>query len=927
MSIAAAWLSGGAAHAQTPSVRVAVVLDERVDDERRPESDVEAVVTDALASRPEFVLVDPEQAQRVRLATHGSSLLEADVDQLVTALDADFLLVGEIRFSMNDTEGTGLSVHSFSVRGRTKLIAVDSAQILGAPRPRGNAFHPASREAALFRGATACGEDLVEAVVEIIESRLPRRAELFVDVGAPLDPSAIHETLECVADEMGAPARLLVQHERGFHVELTTDDSAIELARRFGSAGLCGLRIRGSSRHALRAQYAPRVLVPVMAARFELRVQSEGGKTRSQWLRDEVPRSLLADLSDLHFTEIDPRLELRDRLPPKAKKALGISGRIVKSEAETRISARVTALYRRKTILSEHVSCPNDGIGACMGRLTDAISSQLFDRVLANRHVIPVGKEIAVGRQRRVLKLSTPEIPDLYPARLAHYDEFPLGEIEVTNISEEEVTEISAFAMLEGLSKSQPIAVPAERLPPTQSISVPFQLALNPSRLEAHDENATRLLSLRVEYRIGEFTYTQKRSRPVMVYSRNALDWNDHGAVAAFVTADEPRIADLVTRVRTQIPPEYREDRFATPVALFRALRDLEYAPDRANPYRPGELDYVQYPIETLVKGGGDCDDLAVTYASLLESAGHPALLVQTPGHVFVAFETSVAPSNARIFAANEHGVIAHGGRAWIPVETTKVSSSFRGAMDAAAEELREVASANAAPRLTEIRVAWREHRPVRLYRVGPIPNRTVDGADIAAELDAIRERREEQVARTIEALRTSSGPRELNRLGVIYAQIGRLEEARAAFRESFATQRGPAALNNEGNLDLMDARADAALQRYERSLEMAPKRVEIRLNALLASHLLASTDETFEERRAEHVAEAIELDPARLRAFLMRLPGGELPGAESTSSSLTGLRVVLERQLESSGHRPPQTTARAGSGLVFEQQLHWLEL
>lgn len=918
------FMSADAAYAQ--SVRIAVVLDELVDGAPRPSSDVEAAVIDQLTKEQGIIVIDPEQARKVRLATRGSSLLEAEVRDLVTALDADYLLVGEIRFEPNETKDLGFEVHSFTARGRTKLIAVDSAQILGAPRPGGNAFHPSSREAAIARTATDCGEELASSILRLVRAREPRRVELVVDLSSPVDPKTVFETVDCLSTEMAAPARLLVQHERGFQVELQADDGAEALARKFGSGGLCGLAVRAVSKHALRAGFVPRIRTPVVGVRFEANDDVRG---RDAWMQDEIPRMLLAEISDLHFTQVDPDLDIEAALPGRRRGTLGLVGSVLRRGDRLEVSARVLALFRDEAIWAETASCRDDDWSQCVGQLRQAISSQLLDRVLASRHLIPVGKDVAVGQRREVLSMSAPVVPDLYPARLAVYDDNPVGTIALTNRSDESVTEVSVFASLERLSKEAPIAVDAASLQPDQTVEVPFQLALDVVRLRDHVENATRILSLRVEYRVGEFKYDQRKTVPVMVYGRNALDWREPRSAAAFVTADSSELVDAAVQIRRGLPDYRRSEPLAMPIALFEALRNLRYAPDRANPYRPDELDDVQFPVETLSFGGGDCDDLAVVYAALLEASGIAALLIQTPGHVLVGVETDVPASNWRVLAADSSLVVAHAGRAWVPVETTKLGGEFSDAWAAGASEIRALASSGGAPMITEIREAWRHFPPAPIYpRADRVELAPVDPRRVIAELERARTAREGELSSTLDALNTSDDPLQLNRLGVILVQLDRLDEARDAFARSAEIRATTAVLNNQGNLDLLDGQAARALKRYEAALTSSPERIEVRLNAVLASHYLASSDPSYAEKRALHVAEAVRADPGRLQAFLRRLPGGELTGSDAATSSprLSGLASIIQRELESKGHRVGRTVARSSAGGGLQRHLNWLE-
>jgi len=80
----------------------------------------------------------------------------------------------------------------------------------------------------------------------------------------------------------------------------------------------------------------------------------------------------------------------------------------------------------------------------------------------------------------------------------------------------------------------------------------------------------------------------------------------------------------------------------------------------------PNYFNYAQYPAETLKNKKGDCEDLAILYASLLESIGVKAALIRTPGHVFAAYYTSQYIN---------------------PMETTMIGSDFTEANNYGIEE------------------------------------------------------------------------------------------------------------------------------------------------------------------------------------------------------------------------------------------------
>jgi len=64
--------------------------------------------------------------------------------------------------------------------------------------------------------------------------------------------------------------------------------------------------------------------------------------------------------------------------------------------------------------------------------------------------------------------------------------------------------------------------------------------------------------------------------------------------------------------------------------------------------YDPSQMEYPKYPVETLVDGGGDCEDLSILFASLVESIGYQAVLIMIPdvSHMIAGIALSSAPAH-----------------------------------------------------------------------------------------------------------------------------------------------------------------------------------------------------------------------------------------------------------------------------------------
>lgn len=130
--------------------------------------------------------------------------------------------------------------------------------------------------------------------------------------------------------------------------------------------------------------------------------------------------------------------------------------------------------------------------------------------------------------------------------------------------------------------------------------------------------------------------YESQDSVEINVVGRNTFYWTYPQMVASWVTPSQPVIKQFASRATGGLAT------YATTTQqkmaarwLFESMRayGIQYVTDPTK-----GLDYIQYPIETLTNKGGDCEDEAILYASLLESIGINSVIILVPGHAFSGF-------------------------------------------------------------------------------------------------------------------------------------------------------------------------------------------------------------------------------------------------------------------------------------------------
>ncbi|MCX6707689.1 MAG: transglutaminase-like domain-containing protein [Candidatus Woesearchaeota archaeon] len=88
---------------------------------------------------------------------------------------------------------------------------------------------------------------------------------------------------------------------------------------------------------------------------------------------------------------------------------------------------------------------------------------------------------------------------------------------------------------------------------------------------------------------------------------------------AFFVTPEDPAVRQIATFIyftENVAKNSFKPEEFAFPVVNF-VRKNIEY-----NQKIEYKEDYVRFPVETLVEGNGDCEDMVILAASLLKSLG-----------------------------------------------------------------------------------------------------------------------------------------------------------------------------------------------------------------------------------------------------------------------------------------------------------------
>ncbi|MBP7096695.1 MAG: tetratricopeptide repeat protein [Spirochaetia bacterium] len=497
-----------------------------------------------------------------------------------------------------------------------------------------------------------------------------------------------------------------------------------------------------------------------------------------------------------------------------------------------------------------------------------------------------VGYDLAGARKGGSIRME-PSLRPIFPLFYTWYDDNPAGELVLRNDESSPLEKVKVSFEVKQYMDGPRVCAELPRLAPGASASVPV-FALFNDQIFRVTEGTKSAGEIVVEYFYLGSARTARYPVTVTVNNRNAMTWDDDRKAAAFVAAKNPLVLAFSKSVasaarRTGSGTATTEIR--TALGLLEALRvhGLGYVVDPATPYEKlaesdTAVDFLQFPQQTLAYKAGDCDDLSVLYAALLEAAGIRSAFVLVPGHVYVAFDSGLSPDAARRLFANPSEWVEREGTAWIPVEVTLVADGFLKSWRTGAREWRE-AERDATLAFFETRKAWELYEPVGIADEG-VAVMLPDSARVQAAYEAelarfVSDQTSGRIAALTAAIGASGGSEvDLNRLGILYAQFGQYDEAEARFVEALGRRENLASLVNLGNISYLRDESREAVGWYERALKLSPESGVALLGLARALYEL----EDFS---------ALESAVAKLKAVSPELAARlELPGASTARAS-----------------------------------------
>lgn len=452
-------------------------------------------------------------------------------------------------------------------------------------------------------------------------------------------------------------------------------------------------------------------------------------------------------------------------------------------------------------------------------------------------------------RQYNDLVITQVQLSPVFPVLFKYYDEHPVGTITVMNKGKIPIENLRVDFFVNQYMDGPKASAEIPFLKGGQEARLDVLALFNDTVLGISEATKVQVTMVVMATVAGE-QYGFERAETLRIYDRNAISWVDDRRVAAFVTAKDPSVMRFAKNVSSAVKgagPQAFPDSMVLAAALHDALAayGMSYQVDPSTPYtqfskNESAIDYLQFPGQTLQFKAGDCDDLSILNAALLEALGVETAFITVPGHIYMAFCLGLPSADAARRFQRPGDVIVVGDKAWVPVEITLTKEGFLKAWETGAEEWRQ---AGAEARLYPVHDAWSLYEPVGFSGSGssepPAGSIVLDAfrTDLARLVD--RELSPQEAALKARLQTAQDDARLLNSLGVLYARYGQTDKAQAQFKAILAKREYVPALVNLANLRYMAADMAAARDLFARADKAQPKTPLVTLGLARSSYEL----------------------------------------------------------------------------------------
>ena len=433
---------------------------------------------------------------------------------------------------------------------------------------------------------------------------------------------------------------------------------------------------------------------------------------------------------------------------------------------------------------------------------------------------------------------------NVFPLIYTIYKTNPIGTITIHNSESAEIRNVHVKFRAEGYTASEMECGSVRMIRKNRSEEIPFYADFN-DKILRFSESGKISGEIVTEYELLGDKRVSVTPVTISVYNRNSMRWVDSSILSSYVSTNSQEILELSKYFVGVARNHFRtglNKNMQFSMYVYEGIRSLGVVCEEKSdtPYNSThldmtQLDYVQYPYQTLAYRSGDKDDIGVLFMSMLESVGIGAAYLPLEDDFIVAVELGeYEPALLNLFN-NTDNLLVVNDVVWLPLSMSAIGKDFADSWKRGVQKVNEVLESDSDVDFIVLSDAWQTYPPSG-FSSGEANNKVPSEKDLvkAGENDIAKYITQEfgpQIAAVQTQIKSEGGSVTLyNRLGMLYVRAGLYDNAVSVYEISAKLGSVPA-MNNLGNILSLQKKYQKAKEWYEKVLAVDPQNETARKN------------------------------------------------------------------------------------------------
>jgi tetratricopeptide (TPR) repeat protein len=341
-------------------------------------------------------------------------------------------------------------------------------------------------------------------------------------------------------------------------------------------------------------------------------------------------------------------LEKAVRLNPKAD-----SAQIALAQVYSELRFYTAAIRAANTALKQQPGADNR-------LLLESIKSDRDDYLKNKKH----------GTSLVIDKLALTQV---YSTALAD-EKISIGSVTITNPSKRDVSDVALRVYIgDFVDAGMVMSIPVIKA--KTSLDVPLAIGLY-SHIDEFAEDQVKNVDVELGFSDQTGSRLVQKQGILSIYGQHAVKWDSVRSLKYFLQAkggidiSQPNYQNRDAKSR-EIFPAY----LSPLIGFYSKISEHGMA---VKPQAESEKHYLQYPFETLARHQGSFADIALLFASFLQSGGNHVALAGPIENPLLLVDTGTPWDQRSALGLQDPVIYNHGGKVWIPLAVAEWPSGIR---------------------------------------------------------------------------------------------------------------------------------------------------------------------------------------------------------------------------------------------------------